>query len=534
MTATTMTASPTGRRPAIPPQAMSWVAPIVVLALWEIAGRTVLVGTYTVPPPSAILVKFFQDIPFALPNLMTTATEAALGWFWGNLIAVVFAAIFILVPFTHVLLFRVFVALYCLPVVALAPILAAVLPPGQAQIVIAAQAVFFTTMISVILGLQSASKTSLDLVTVSGGGRLRQLWMVRTHQALPALFSGLRIAAPAAVLGAVIGEYIGAARGLGVAMVYSQQSLDVERTWSLALYTTLLAAAFYVLTVLAERVFVPWMAHTTGIQALPAPVQHSGGWLRRTLAVTGGAVLSVVTLIAVWWLAVELSGLSSYFMKTPADVFTYLFVDEDAAMHRDVLFASLGITLRDTVLGYIAGTVAAVALAVLMSVSVGARRVITPFAIAMRAIPLVAMTPLFVLIFGRGLGVVVFIAGLVTFFPTLIQVSTAMARTPRAARDLVETSGGGPFKAATLVMLPTALPAILAAARVAAPTAMLGALLAEWLATGEGLGSDLLRASAEAGFLFIWSGVAAITLSAFALYGLATAAESWSLRRLGG
>ena len=508
--------------------------PLVALAAWELAARTVLADSYALPAPTEILARWVQDVPFTVPNLRQTAYEAALGWFWGNLVAVLAAAVFVLVRPVETMLFRVFVALYCLPIVALAPILGAVLSEPKAQIVISAQGVFFTTLIATMLGLRSASQTNLDLVTVSGGGGWRQLLMVRVHAALPSLFAGLRIAAPAAVLGAVVGEYLGARSGLGVAMVYSQQSLDITRTWGLALTTTLLAAAFYLVTVLAERLLVPWATHGTVLQALPAPAVRRGGRVRRTSSALGSAVLSVALVLLLWHGAVVLSGLSPYFMKTPGDVAAYLVTDADAAANRSELWSSLWITVQDTVLGYAAGTLAALALATAVAVSLAARRVVLPFTIALRAVPLVALTPLFVLLFGRGVGVVLFIGGLVTCIPTLITVVTAMDRTPTAGRDLVTVNGGSRWQAVVRVMLPSALPAVFAAARVAAPTALLGALLAEWLATGEGLGSDMLRAAAGAQFGFVWSGVAAITLVAFLLYALATAAESASLRRLGG
>ncbi|MGY1838199.1 MULTISPECIES: ABC transporter permease [unclassified Modestobacter] len=508
--------------------------PVVVLLGWELAARTVLAGSYALPAPTEILARFVRDLPFAWPNVQQTAFEAAMGWLWGNLVAVLAAAVFVLVRPVEAMLFRVFVALYCLPIVALAPILGAVLSEPLAQIVISAQGVFFTTLIAMMLGLRSASQTSLDLVTVSGGGGWRQLLLVRVHAALPSLFAGLRIAAPAAVLGAVVGEYLGARSGLGVAMVYSQQSLDVTRTWGLALSVTLLAAAFYLLTVLAERLLVPWATHGTALQALPAPAVRRGGPIRRTSAALGSAVLSVALVLVLWHLTVVLSGLSSYFMKTPVDVAAHLFTEADAAANRSQLGSSLLVTVRDTLLGYGAGTLAALGLATSIAVSRTARRVVLPFTIALRAVPLVALTPLFVLLFGRGVGVVLFIGGLVTCIPTLITVVTAMDRTPTAGRDLVTVNGGSRWQAVVRVMLPSALPAVFAAARVAAPTALLGALLAEWLATGEGLGSDMLRAAAGAQFGFVWSGVAAITLVAFLLYALATAAESASLRRLGG
>jgi ABC-type nitrate/sulfonate/bicarbonate transport system permease component len=72
------------------------------------------------------------------------------------------------------------------------------------------------------------------------------------------LFAALRIAAPAAVLGAIIGEYLGAERGLGVSMINSQQALEVSRTWAIALVATAVAGVGYGITALVGRLLTPW------------------------------------------------------------------------------------------------------------------------------------------------------------------------------------------------------------------------------------------------------------------------------------
>ena len=87
------------------------------------------------------------------------------------------------------------------------------------------------------------------------------------------------------------------------------------------------------------------------------------------------------------------------------------------------------------------------------------------------------------------------IAGIVTFFPTLVNVTLALRATPQASIDLFRAYGAGPLKTMRKVQLPNALPAIFASLRIAAPLALVGALLAEWLATGHGLGYLMLQSS---------------------------------------
>jgi ABC-type nitrate/sulfonate/bicarbonate transport system permease component len=227
--------------------------------VWQLLGLTVFDANGTVPPPTAILNQAREDgWDFYRANLWTTTQEAAWGWLWGNLLAVVFAALFVMLPFTEKALMRLAIASYCLPVIAIGPILHIVFGADTARIVLAALSVYFTTLIGMLVGLRSADRTSLDLVHAYGGGAWAKLRKVRLWACLPSLFAGLRIAAPAAVLGAIIGEYLGGESGLGIAMIAAQQSLIVERTWGIALVATAAAALAYGVTALVERLVTPW------------------------------------------------------------------------------------------------------------------------------------------------------------------------------------------------------------------------------------------------------------------------------------
>ena len=135
-----------------------------------------------------------------------------------------------------------------------------------------------------------------------------------------------------------------------------------------------------------------------------------------------------------------------------------------------------------------------------------------PMAIVLRSVPLVAMTPVIALIFGRGLLAVTVIAGIVTFFPVLVNVSLALRDTPQASLDLCQAYGAGSFTTLRKVQFPTALPALFASLRVAAPLALVGALLAEWLATGEGLGYLMLQSMTLSNYNMLWAATALVTV----------------------
>ena len=232
---------------------------LVLLVVWEVLGRTVFAESRVVPPPTAIANQLVHDgLAFYWPNVKTTLREAGLGWLWGNAIAIVLAVVFVQIPLVERALLQLALVSYCLPVIAIGPVLAVLFSGDTSKVILAALSVIFTTLVGALVGLRSADRTSLDLIRAYGGGSWTQLWTVRLRASLPSLFAGLRIAAPAAMLGAIIGEYLGAESGLGVAMINSQQSLAVERTWGIALVATALSGAAYGLTALIGRLLTPW------------------------------------------------------------------------------------------------------------------------------------------------------------------------------------------------------------------------------------------------------------------------------------
>jgi len=238
---------------------------LAVLLGWTALALTVLRNGGAVPTPAAVVRGWLSDgWRFYSPHVSTTLSEAGRGFVWGNLAAVAAASVVVLIPVTERVVLQLGIASFCLPVIALAPILAAVFKGTTSMAALAALSVFFTTLVGTLLGLRAADPLSMDLVRAYGGGRWQQLRRVQLMAALPGLFTSLKIAAPAAVLGAIIGEFLGGERGLGIAMVVAQQSLNVPRTWGLALASGAVAGLGYALLGLVGRMVTPWAAASTG------------------------------------------------------------------------------------------------------------------------------------------------------------------------------------------------------------------------------------------------------------------------------
>ncbi|MBW8485653.1 ABC transporter permease [Actinomadura parmotrematis] len=249
-----------GRRAAVP----GWVSPLAgvvgVLAAWELLALTVFGGGNAVPTPQGVVSQLADDgWAFYGPHVRGTASEALRGFLWGNAVAVAMALLVILVPPLERVVTQLAVASYCLPIIAVGPILTVVFDGDTPMVALSALSVVFTTLIGMLAGLRAADKASLDVVRAYGGGRWALLRRVRLTAALPAAFTALKIAAPAAVLGAIIGEFMGRVpAGLGLAMIVAQQQLNVERTWGVALVAGALAGAAYALIALAGRLATPW------------------------------------------------------------------------------------------------------------------------------------------------------------------------------------------------------------------------------------------------------------------------------------
>lgn len=263
----------------------------------------------------------------------------------------------------------------------------------------------------------------------------------------------------------------------------------------------------------------------------------AAGWAGRVAAF----VLSVAVALGAWQLFLVVFDVDDFNGRGPVDVWQHLVTDDSSATaglktvgeSRSELWDASLTTLRDAFIGLVAGSVAAVVVAVAFTLWRSVEQTLLPLAMVLRSVPLVAMTPLIALVFGRGLMGVTVIAGIVTFFPTLVNVTLALRSTPREAVDLCHAYGASAAQTLRKVQLPVALPALFSSLRIAAPLALVGALLAEWLATGDGLGYLTLLSMNSFEKDQLWAGVFLVTVYSVILYSLIGAVERRVLARFG-
>lgn len=247
------------------------VGVLVIVALWWVASAVLFQASGSIPSPPEVIAYFFSASEWTstLSNLQGTLGAAARGYLWGNLLAIVLAMGVLLVPALEQVVTQMAIVTYCLPLVAIGPILVIVAGrdyPQGASVVLAALSVFFTTVVGALLGLRAAPRTSLDVIRAYGGTRLTELRKVQLIAALPHLFAALKIAAPAAFLGAVLAEYLGSGgdQSLGRALIAAQSNSDGPRLWYLALVSGGVAGLAYALIGLLAKAVTPWSSGAPG------------------------------------------------------------------------------------------------------------------------------------------------------------------------------------------------------------------------------------------------------------------------------
>jgi len=282
----------------------------------------------------------------------------------------------------------------------------------------------------------------------------------------------------------------------------------------------------------------PELGEDESLEVLPKSVVRAA-LLRRLLSSLGFMILSLVVVLVLWEAFINLYHIQSEIAKSPIDVWRYLFTQRasstanlrSAAGNRQVLFGDLRTTLRDAGIGYVAGIVLGLAVACLFVMQRTIRQTFLPIAIVLRAMPLVALAPQLTLIFGRGLLCVGVIGGIVCFFPALINIMHGLRSTPTAMIDLMTSYGVSRFKTLRTVIIPSALPSIFASLRINVPASMIGALLAEWLVTGQGSGQEMLTVENTFDFGELWSAVVLVTLVTIIAYSIVSAIEAGVLSR---
>ena len=236
------------------------------VGLWQLILPLAHVPEYLVPTPSEIAADMTTDWPVLEPALLVTAREILLGFVIAVAGGVGLAVLLHLVSVLRRAVYPVLIGSQTIPIVVLAPILVILFGYGiTPKLVIVALICFFPIVVNGIDGLRSVDGELISMMRTLDASRWSILRRVEFPAALPSIFSGMRIAATFAAIGAVFGEWSGSNQGLGYVMLAATPNLLTARIFAAIVYLTLIALALFGIVSLLERVLVPWAPNRSSI-----------------------------------------------------------------------------------------------------------------------------------------------------------------------------------------------------------------------------------------------------------------------------
>lgn len=241
------------------------VAVVGLLVVWELAVVVFDIKPFIAPAPSMVAKVLAAKFGMLMSNLLPTAIEAISGFLLGNAAAIAIATAFVYKRTLEEAFFPVAVMINTIPVVAKAPILVLLLGNGmEPKIAIAALICFFPTLVNMTRGLRDVSPQQLELMRILSASPREVFIKLRLKNALPYLFSALKIAASTAVIGAIVGEWIGATSGIGALIIQATYNFDSPLLYATIVVGSAFSAAFFGVISWAEHRLLKWnVGHAT-------------------------------------------------------------------------------------------------------------------------------------------------------------------------------------------------------------------------------------------------------------------------------
>ncbi len=231
----------------------------IVLGMWELTVRWRQIPVYLLPAPSRIAQAFLAQPGYYLAALAVTLGEALAGLVLGASVGIAIAALVSLRPQVERGVMTLAILVKSTPLAAIAPLLTIWLGFGVLpKVIITALLTFFVTLVNVLVGLQSAEQDMLDLMRIYRATPWQVLIHLRAWLALPYLFAALRVAAPLALVGAVIAEWTGASSGLGRVMWLAYSNLNLPPMFAAVFALSLSGMAAYGLIIWLEKRALRW------------------------------------------------------------------------------------------------------------------------------------------------------------------------------------------------------------------------------------------------------------------------------------
>jgi len=235
---------------------------------------------------------------------------------------------------------------------------------------------------------------------------------------------------------------------------------------------------------------------------------------------------SMLTLLLIWEGVCYFFALPPFILPRPSSVLTALW-----ELRELLLGLHLWVTLKEVVLGLSASIVFGTGLALLMSVNKSIERMVYPYIVVSQTIPLIALSPIFILWFGYSLSGKIAVTILFTFFPIVVSTFDGLRTADREMINLMKTMGASKRQIFAKLQIPAALPSFFSGLKVAATYSVGGATIGEWLGASEGLGYFGRRASGNFQAPALFASVLLLSIMGIFLFWLVGLIENYYTRK---
>ncbi|MFY4775318.1 ABC transporter permease [Metabacillus sp. RGM 3146] len=239
--------------------ALPGIAILLLLLFWELAVRFSGIDKWILPAPTEVIKALFTMSSTLPSHIIQTVSEAILGLVISIVAGVLFGTIIDLSDWIRKAIYPLLIISQTIPIIALAPLFIIWFGFGLLpKVLVVALVCFFPIAINLADGYRLVDRDMLKLMKTFGATKRQTFLKVKFPSALPFFFSGLKIAGTYSVMGAVIGEWLGSDRGLGIVLTRSSQSFLTEKVFATILIIVLLSLAVFALIEILARICMPW------------------------------------------------------------------------------------------------------------------------------------------------------------------------------------------------------------------------------------------------------------------------------------
>jgi len=231
----------------------------LLIVLWEVAVRVTGVKEYLLPPPSKVWTEFWKRQDIVAGGAWVTTQEILAGYALAVVVSVPLALWIAYSRFMEQAVYPVIVFLQIVPKIAIAPLFIIWFGFGfTPKLLLVFLLSFFPIVVSSIAGFKSADRDVMDFARTTGAGGIKLFLKIRLPQALPQIFTGLKVGAALAATAAVVAEFVASDRGLGYLLLQYNGQLDTPMVFATIVILSLIGVVVYYAVEIVERVAIPW------------------------------------------------------------------------------------------------------------------------------------------------------------------------------------------------------------------------------------------------------------------------------------